>query len=201
MSDLPSNKRRTFLAAVSGLVSSRLLAADAVPTRSDHSAQLAVNGGKPVRSTPLSSSYPGTQFYDEQEPKGVLEVVQSRSLFRWYGPKPTKTVAALERDLAAFVGTKYALAVTSGTAALHVALQALGVGPGDEVILPAWGWYSCYNTILLTGALPVFAEVDGSFNIDAADVEKKITPRTKAVMVIHLAGCAADMDGVMAVAR
>jgi hypothetical protein len=109
MSDVAANKRRTFLAAVSGLVSSRLFAADAAPARVNDSAQLAINGGKPVRSTQLSSSYPGTQFYDDQEPKGVLEVIQSRSLFRWYGPKPTKTVAALERDLAAFVGTRYAL--------------------------------------------------------------------------------------------
>jgi 8-amino-3,8-dideoxy-alpha-D-manno-octulosonate transaminase len=201
MSDLASSKRRTFLATVSGLVSSRLLAADAAPARVNDPTQLALNGGKPVRPTPLSSSYPGTQFFDEQEPKSVLEVIQSRSLFRWYGPKPAKTVAALERDLAAFVGSRYALAVTSGTAALHCAMQALGAGPGDEVILPAWGWYSCYNAILLTGALPVFAEVDRSFTIDAADVEKKITPRTKAIMVIHLAGCAADMDRVMAVAR
>jgi 8-amino-3,8-dideoxy-alpha-D-manno-octulosonate transaminase len=201
MSDVATNKRRTFLAAVSGLVSSRLFAADSAPARVNDSAQLAINGGKPVRSTQLSSSYPGTQFYDDQESKSVLEVIQSRSLFRWYGPKPTKTVAALEHDLAAFVGTRYALAVTSGTAALHCALQALGAGPGDEVILPAWGWYSCYNAILLTGALPIFAEVDRSFNIDPADVEKKITPRTKAIMVIHLAGCPADMDRIMSVAR
>jgi dTDP-4-amino-4,6-dideoxygalactose transaminase len=96
---------------------------------------------------------------------------------------------------------KHAPAVTSGTAALHCALAALGVGPGEEVILPAWTWYSCYNAILLAGALPVFAEVDESFTLDPADLEKKITPRTKAVMVVHLSGCPADMDRILAVAR
>lgn len=201
MANLPNHKRRSFLTAVSGMVSARLLAADGAPARVNDPGQLAVNGGKPVRTTPLASAYPGTQYFDEQEPNAVLEVIQSRSLFRWYGPKPTKTVAALEHDLAAFVGAKYALAVTSGTAALHCALNALGAGPGDEIILPAWGWYSCYNAILLTGALPVFAEVDRSFNIDPADVERKVTPRTKAIMVIHLSGCAADMDRILAVAR
>ncbi len=70
----------------------------------------------------------------------------------------------------------------SGTAALHCALTALEVGPGDEVILPAWTWYSCYNAILLTGALPVFSEVDDSFNIDPHDMERRITPNTKAIM-------------------
>ena len=63
--------------------------------------------------------------------------------------------------------TKHALAVTSGTAALHVAMAALEVGPGDEVIIPAWTWYSCYDTVIQVGALPVFAEIDESFNIDA----------------------------------
>ncbi|MBI3695717.1 MAG: DegT/DnrJ/EryC1/StrS family aminotransferase [Acidobacteria bacterium] len=172
-------KRRVFLAAVPALAAAR----------------------PPVRATRLSTSYPGTQFYDQQEQNEVLGALESRSLFRWYGPGTPKKVARFEQELARFMGVKHALAVTSGTAALHCALTALGVGPGDEVILPAWAWYSCYNAILLTGALPVFGEVDESFALDAADVEKKITPRTKAIMVLHLAGCPADMDRLMAVAR
>ena len=75
------------------------------------------------------------------------------------------------------------------------------MGPGDEVILPAWTWHSCYTTILMTGALPVFAEVDESFTLDAADVEAKITPQTKVIMAVHLFGAPADMDRIMAVAR
>jgi 8-amino-3,8-dideoxy-alpha-D-manno-octulosonate transaminase len=131
----------------------------------------------------------------------VTDVLESRTPFRFYGPKTPRKVAQFEEELARFMGTKYALAVTSGTAALHCALTALEVGPGDEVILPAWTWYSCYNATLLTGALPVFAEVDESFNLDPGDAEKKITSRTKAIMAVHLYGGPADMDRILAVAR
>jgi 8-amino-3,8-dideoxy-alpha-D-manno-octulosonate transaminase len=110
-------------------------------------------------------------------------------------------VAKFEQEFAQFMRVKHVLAVTSGTAALHCALTALEVGPGDEVVMPAWTWYSCYNAILLTGALPVFAEVDDSFNMDPEDLERKITPQTKALMVVHLYGAPANLDGVMAAAR
>ncbi len=154
--------------------------------------------GKPARA---ATSYPGAQMYDEKERAAVDEALESKTLFRWYGPgKPTK-VFAFEQDLARMMGAKYVLAVTSGTAALHVALTALGVGPGDEVILPAWAWYSCYNAIVMTGALPVFADTDESLTLDPDDFEKKITPRTKAVMVLHLGGVPADMDRITAIAR
>jgi len=110
-------------------------------------------------------------------------------------------VLTFEKELAARMQTKYALAVTSGTAALTTALAALGVGPGDEVILPAWSWYACFNSIVMQGALPVFAESDTSFNIDPADIESKITPQTKAIMVVHTMGNPADMDAITAIAR
>jgi 8-amino-3,8-dideoxy-alpha-D-manno-octulosonate transaminase len=97
--------------------------------------------------------------------------------------------------------TRYALAVTSGTAALHCAVAALQIGPGDEVILPAWTWHSCYNAIVLAGALPVFAEIDESFNIDPGDLEGKITPQTKAIMAVHLQGNPCDMDRILSIAR
>ena len=96
---------------------------------------------------------------------------------------------------------RFALAVTSGTAALTTALAALGVGPGDEVILPAWSWYACFNAIVMQGALPVFAESDESFNLDPADLESRITPQTKAIMVVHTLGSPADMDAIMAIAH
>lgn len=194
--------RRSFLAAITGVPLARLLAGQGTRDRTADQQALALHGGKPVRVTGgLSSSYPGTDFYDDAEQRELMEALESRSLFRWYGPNTPKKVAAFEEGFARFMGTKYALAVTSGTAALHVALTALDVGPGDEVILPAWTWYSCYNAILLTGALPVFAEVDNSFSIDPEDIEKKITPRTKAIMVVHLHGCPAQMDKILAVAR
>src|SRR5439155_3730561 len=98
-------------------------------------------------------------------------------------------------------GANYCIAVTSGTAALVTALAALGAGPHDEVILPAWTWYSCYNSILAVGATPVFAEIDESMNIDPADIERHVTPRTKIIMAVHVMGERADLDATLAVAR
>jgi len=80
-------------------------------------------------------------------------------------------------------------------------LAALEIGPGDEVILPAWTWYADYDTIVLAGALPVFAEVDSSLNIDPDDIEARITPRTKAIIAVSLQGCPADMDPILEIAR
>jgi 8-amino-3,8-dideoxy-alpha-D-manno-octulosonate transaminase len=110
-------------------------------------------------------------------------------------------VATFEKEFAARMQTRFALGVTSGTAALQTALAAVGVGPGDEVILPAWTWHSCFNTVVLAGALPVCAEIDESFNIDPEDMERCITPQTKLIMAIHLQGCPADMDRILAIAR
>jgi 8-amino-3,8-dideoxy-alpha-D-manno-octulosonate transaminase len=167
-----------------------------------HSAA-ADESAKPVRQTPLHAGYCGTQYYDERERRQLLDVLEARQPFRWYGPgrRPPAKVAAFEKELARRMRTRFALAVTSGTAALSTALAALQVGPGDEVILPAWTWYSCYNAIVLAGALPVFAEIDESFNLDPADLESKITSQTRVIMAVHLQGNPCDMDRILAVAR
>ena len=193
--DKVMTSRRKFLAAIPAVASMPLLRAGL------KGEDLAVKGGKPVRSTVLNTQCPGTQFYDNQEQGEVSEAVASRSLFRWYGPAKPEKVTKFEQEFAKFLDSKFVLGVTSGTGALHCALTALNVGPGDEVILPAWSWYSSYNAILLTGALPVFAEVDESFNIDPHDVERKITPQTKVIMVVHLMGAPVNMNGINAVAR
>lgn len=186
--------RRAFLTAVPVIASSAAVASGA-------EVKLAVSGGTPVRTNRLATEYPGAQFYDEQERTELTQVYDSHSLFRFYGPGNPQKAANFERELKTYMGTKYALGVTSGTAALHCALTALGVGPGDEVILPAWTWHSGYTAILMTGALPVFAEVDDSFGIDPADIEAKITPNTKVIMVVHLFGAGADMDRILPLAR
>jgi len=150
-----------------------------------------------------SADYFGTQFYGAEERAELIEVLESRSPFRWYGPgsrQPAK-VATFEKEFAAAMQSKYCLGVTSGTAALQTAMAALEVGPGDEVILPAWTWHSCYSAIVLAGGLPVFAEIDESFNIDPNNIESKITPQTKAIIVVHLQGNPADMDPILALAR
>jgi 8-amino-3,8-dideoxy-alpha-D-manno-octulosonate transaminase len=181
--------RRLFLAATAGAaITGKLSAAETMT---------------PVRSEPLRATYWGPEYYDDKEQQELTEVLNSHSPFRWYGPgkKPPMKVATFEKEFAQRMQTKYALAVASGTAALQCAVNALGIGPGDEVILPAWTWHSCYSAIVLAGALPVFAEIDESFNIDPGDIDGKITPQTKAVMAVHLQGTACDMDRVLATAR
>jgi 8-amino-3,8-dideoxy-alpha-D-manno-octulosonate transaminase len=185
--------RRRFLAAAAGLA-----ALDVRTARGSSGDDF-----RPVRETPLKAGYWGTQFYDEKELQQLGEVHGRRQPFRWYGPggQPPGKVAAFEKEWSTRMQTRFALAVTSGTAALQTALGALQIGPGDEVILPAWTWHSCFNAIVLAGALPVFAEIDESFNIDPADIEGKITPQTKVIMVAHLQGNPCDMDPIMALAN
>jgi 8-amino-3,8-dideoxy-alpha-D-manno-octulosonate transaminase len=184
--------RRTFLTAAAALAGA---ASSSTPA-------LAVDGGKPVRNKPLRSTYYGPEYYDEAELTQLREVLGKRQPFRWYGPgsPPPMKVLTFEKELAARMHTRYALAVTSGTAALTTALAALGVGPGDEVILPALSWHACFNSIVMNGALPVFAESDTSLNLDPADVESKITPQTKVIMVVHTLGNPVDMDAIRTIA-
>jgi 8-amino-3,8-dideoxy-alpha-D-manno-octulosonate transaminase len=177
------------------------LAAAAVAASASASPQLAVDGGAPVRTKPLTGPNWGPQYYDDKEQTQLTEVLQSHNPFRFSNPPDKSKVAIFENEYAARMRTKYALAVTSGTAALHTAMAALEVGPGDEVILPAWTWYSCYNTIIQAGALPVFAEIDESFNLDPADIEHRITPQTKVIMAVHLQGNPAAMDPILEIAR
>ena len=179
--------RREFTAAAAGALASGAgaTARPGFPAPVDPK-ELAINGGKPVRSTRLTAGYWGADYYDAAEEREVLEVVKSKTPFRWYGAaKPTK-VLNFERDYARHQGTKFAVAVTSGTSALISAVSALEVGPGDEVILPAWTWYSCYNAVVLAGGLPVFAEVDETLNLDPKDLDRKITPKTKEIGRAHV---------------
>jgi len=156
---------------------------------------------RPVRNQPLRASYWGTQYYDDKEREQLMDVVNTQSPFRWYGKVQPLKVVTFEKEFAQRMETRYALAVTSGTAALQGAVNALEIGFGDEVILPAWTWHSCYTAILLAGGLPVFAEIDESFNIDPADIEHRITPQTKAIMAVHLQGNPADLDRILPIAR
>ncbi len=158
---------------------------------------------KPVRDTPLHATYFGPLYYDAKERQELTDVVETGRPFRWYGPgtEPPAKVLTFEKEFARWMHTRYALAVTSGTGALQTAIAALGIGPGDEVILPAWTWHSCFNAIVLAGALPVFAEIDESFNIDPDDIERHITPQTKLIIAVHLQGNPADLDRILPIAR
>lgn len=162
--------------------------------------QLALDGGTPVRTTPLPLGR-GLVLFGDEEREAVLEVLESRSLFRYYGPDLQHKTEAFERAVCELLGPRHAVALSSGTASLRCALAALGIGCGDEVIVPSYTFIATVNAVVVAGAVPVFCEVDRSLNADPADVEAKITPRTAAVMPVHLENVGADMDPLMEVAR
>ncbi len=162
--------------------------------------RLAINGGTPAVSQTLNR-YKGAATIGEAEKQAVMEVLESQSLFRYYGPKPLFKVAAFEQAFAAYVGSQHALATSSGTAALRAGLAGLGVGPGDEVIVPAVTFIASVGAIVASRARPIFAEVDELMQLDPNDLAKRISKRTKAIMPVHLTGVAVDMDPIMAFAR
>src|SRR5215467_6914154 len=113
-----------------------------------------------------------------------------------------KEVAAFEDEFAAYCGARYGIGVNTGTSALHLALLAGGIGPGDEVVTVPFTFVATTAAIVYTGARPVFVDVDPtSYTMDAGQIEAAITPRTKAILPVHLYGHAADMDAINAVAR
>ena len=145
--------------------------------------------------------HPGATYYDNEEIKAVTKVLRYKSPYRFYGPRFLGITAKFEKEFSSYVGTKYALAVSSGTAALHTALVGLGVGPGTEVILPTYGWVSCPAAIVAAKGTPVLANVDDSLTLDPADVKRRITPKTKAIMAVHIRGSVCDLDGLSRVAK
>lgn len=145
--------------------------------------------------------YPGAFCYDKQEAESLEQVVLNHSPFRYYGPAVQGKTAEFEKKAADLLGVKHALAVSSGTASLVVALRAMGVGPGDEVIVPAVTFIACAGSVVACKAIPVFCDVDNSLNIDPDALEKLITPRTKVIMVVHLQGMSADMNRIMKIAE
>jgi 8-amino-3,8-dideoxy-alpha-D-manno-octulosonate transaminase len=163
--------------------------------------KLAIDGGAPVRTNPLPLEFPGVHHIDEQEVEAAARVLRSRSLFRYYGIDPQAEAEKFEADFCAFTGARRALAVSSGTGALHVALAALGVGPGQEVIVPAYFWVSIAAAVVNLGAIPVLADIDTTFCLDPADVERRITPRTRGVIMVHMSGAPGEVRTVLEIAR
>lgn len=145
--------------------------------------------------------FPGAYWYDEQEEQAVLDVLRNGSPFRYYGLCDPKYVDRYEERARAFYGVKHALAVNSGTGALECAMAAFGIGPGDEVIIPAFMWVATVGTVIRANAIPALCEVDDSLCMDPRDLERRITPRTKLIVPVHMAGAPCDMDGIMDVAN
>jgi dTDP-4-amino-4,6-dideoxygalactose transaminase len=147
---------------------------------------------------------PGSQWIGREEIREVMDVMESGYLFR-YGslddPKFKHKVYTLEREFADYCGARHALATSSGSGALICALKAIGIGPGDEVIVPAYTFIASFSSIIYAGGIPVLTEIDESLTIDPADIERRLTRRTKAIMPVHMLGNACDMEAVMDLAR
>jgi 8-amino-3,8-dideoxy-alpha-D-manno-octulosonate transaminase len=167
-----------------------------------HADRLAIDGGSPARRRPDPPMYPGGNAIGVEEEQAVLEVLRSKRLFRYYGPQPGPSkVEQLEAAFAAHMGVRKAVAVTSGTAALMCGLAGIGIGPGDEVIVPAYTWIASASAVAMMGAIPILAEVDDTLTLDPTDVARKITLRTKAIMPVHMRGAPARIDELLALAR
>jgi perosamine synthetase len=137
----------------------------------------------------------GRQTIDEDDIQSVCEVLRSDYLTT--GPK----IAEFENSVAEYVGAKYGVAVSNGTAALHIACLAAGIGPGDEVITSAITFAASANCVLYCGGTPVFADIDPkTYNIDPEDIKRKITTKTKAIIPVHFTGQPCDLDAIHAIA-
>src|SRR5215472_6755610 len=145
-------------------------------------AKLAIAGGKPLRRKP----FPAWPIYSNQEVRGLMQVLRSRN---WGGyPFPNAHACAFAAKFAKVHGAKYGLVLANGTVAIEVALKAIGIKPGDEVLVPAYTWEGTVGPILLLNAVPVFVDVDpDTYCLDAKLIENAITPKTRAVLPVHLA--------------
>src|SRR5262245_41693418 len=157
--------------------------------------QLAIRGGTPVRTRPFTA-WP---IYDQQEARGLQQVLESRN---WGGyPCPNDLAREFARRFAEHHGAKYGVAVANGTVSLELALQAAGIGAGDEVIVPAYTWEGTAAAVLFSGAAPIFVDVDSeTYCLDVALLETAITERTRAVIPVHLGFRFADMDAILEIA-
>ena len=157
--------------------------------------KLAITGGKPLRRRPFSA-WPA---FTGREAAALKQVLTSRN---WGGyPFPNARAGAFAQKFARFHGAKYGIALANGTVAIEVALKAIGIKPGDEVIVPAYTWEGSVGPILLLNAVPVFVDIDpDTYCLDARLIEQALTPMTRAILPVHLAMRFADMDEIMRIA-
>ena len=167
----------------------------------EHANRLAIEGGEPVRTKPLPWELPGAHWIGEEELELVSRVVRAQSPFRFYGPDLQHMVDTLEKEWCAAFGHKHALGVSSGTAALTIAMSALDIGPGDEVLVPGYLWVSCVAAVVRAGAIPKLVDVDDCFTLDPADVERKIGPHTRAALMVHMSGAPGRVADVARICR
>ena len=164
--------------------------------------RLAIDGGKPaVPETLVAHDWERFRKSTPEEIAAVVEVLKSGHLSIAMG-KGMPNAEGLEREFAEYAGTKYALAVSSGTASLHCAVAGVGIEPGDEVIVPAYTFIASAMAVLHQNAIPIFADVKcDTFVIDPTDVERKISSRTKGIMAVQMYGLPCDMDEIKTIAK
>jgi 8-amino-3,8-dideoxy-alpha-D-manno-octulosonate transaminase len=166
------------------------------------SEKLAIQGGEPLYQGDWPSVFVGSEEFADEEKEAVLRVLDKKRVFRFLSRGIEDSEASrLEAGYREFSGRAHALAVSSGTAALITALAAAGIGPGDEVIVPAYTYIATAAAVIAVRAVPVITEIDRSLNLDPIDFERKITPFTKAVIPVHMRGVPARMDEIMDIAR
>ena len=149
----------------------------------------------------LPQEWPGALHYGKEEEEAAARVIRAQSPFRYYGPNFQREVGQLEEEFAAYIGMKYCLCVSHGTAALQVAIAALGVGPGDEVLVPGYFWVSTVSAIIRNGAIPRLVDVDASFNMDPVDMERKISARTKLAIMVPMGGVIGQVEKVAEICK
>ena len=147
---------------------------------------------------------PGAYWIGKEELDHVMEVMSSGHLSR-YGqlndPAFKRKVYTLEREYAKYIGVNHCVATSSGTSALLISLLALGIESGDEVIVPGYTFVASYSAVIFVGGIPILTEIDESLTIDPGDIEKRITPRTKFIMPVHMLGNPCDMDPIMKISK
>ncbi|MFC6882929.1 MULTISPECIES: DegT/DnrJ/EryC1/StrS family aminotransferase [Actinomadura] len=163
---------------------------------------LAIDGAEPVRTDPWPTYDKGDVFIDEEDLDAALAAVRARLYFRYdQRPHAETQTGRFERDLAAFFGVPHALACSSGTAAIALALLALDLPPGSLVACPAFTFAATPSAILLAGHRPLPVECDDDLHLDVADLRRRLTPEVRAIVVVHMRGFASDMEAVCAAAR
>ena len=162
--------------------------------------RLAMDGGSPAIREPIPAAGGGlgVQCIGDAEIEVVTRLLKAGQLFRH---NPDSQVRAFEREAAAWLGVEHALMVNSGTSALVCALAGLGIGPGDEVVVPAYTYIATAAAVVAVGAVPVIAEIDDSLGLDPADLEARITPNTRAVVPVYMQGVPARIGAILDVAR
>ena len=147
---------------------------------------------------------PGAYWFGDEERKEVMDVLETGYLSRYGLEEDTdfkQKVVTFEKEFAGFIGINHCIAVSSGTGALMACLAALGIGPGDEVLVPGYTFIASISAIITMKAIPVLVEIDESLTMDPEDIIKKITKKTKAILPVHMLGNPCDMNAIMKIAR